>query len=160
MNIKIISVGSIKSPNLKQLINEYQKKISYFAKIESIEIKESFISNEENRTLINNALEKESTQIIKHINKKSFVVVNAIEGKQCNSYEFSNFMLNIMENPLYNELIFIIGSSHGISKIIKDLANALISFSKMTFPHQLFNLILHEQLYRAFTIIKNIKYHK
>ncbi|KFB07822.1 23S rRNA (pseudouridine(1915)-N(3))-methyltransferase RlmH [Malacoplasma iowae] len=160
MIIKIVSVGSIKSNNLKQLIFEYQKKINHFVKLEFIEIKESLITDENNYTIINNALQKEGVQMMKYINKKSFVVVNAIEGKQYNSTEFSNFISEIIDNPIYSELVFIIGSSHGVSNEIKIKANALVSFSKMTFPHQLFNLILCEQLYRAFTIKKNIKYHK
>lgn len=160
MNIKIISVGNIKSPNLKQLIFDYQKKINHFIKLEFIELKEILISDEDNKNIINNALDKEGVQISKYINSKSFVVVNAIEGKQYDSQEFSTFVSSVIDNPIYNELIFIIGSSHGISKDIKSKANVLISFSKMTFPHQLFNLILCEQIYRAFTIIKNIKYHK
>lgn len=160
MTLKIISIGNIKNNELKKIINEYEQKIKHFIKLEIIELKECLINNENSNSEIQMALKKEAENILKYINNKSYLIVLNIDGKLLDSCQLSDHIKSVINNPIYNELIFIIGSSHGLDESIKKIAHLNLSFSKMTFPHQLFKLILLEQIYRSFTIIKNLKYHK
>lgn len=161
MKINLITIGTIKDKSLQLIIKNYFDKISRFIKIELINIKEEKIINESNNSLIKIALEKESIILDKHFNSlENYNIVLDINGSQFDSIEFSKKISTIIDNPKYKNLNFIIGSSHGIDKSIKEKADLLLSFSKMTFPHQLFQVILLEQIYRSFTILKNIKYHK
>ena len=103
-------------------------------------------------------MDKEKDLIIKHISSKDYVITLEIEGKQLNSLEFSK---KIEELQIYNSsIVFIIGGSYGLHQQIKDRADYKFSFSKLTFPHQLFRIILLEQIYRAYKIINNESYHK
>jgi len=146
--IKIIVVGKIKFQELNFLIEYYKKQIN--RKIEIIEIKdESKIEN----------IKKETTQILKNIKKDDYVVALLIEGKMLSSQNFAKFIENIEINDNKN-ICFIIGGSFGLEKDVLNKANFLISFSKMTFPHQLMRLILIEQIYRAYSILENHPYHK
>lgn len=101
---------------------------------------------------------KEEKAILKHLNDNSYIVLLAIEGKQYDSIEFSSKISSLIEQN--KEIIFIIGGSYGVTLEVKKRANELLSFSKMTFPHQLMRLIFLEQLYRAFKIKENHPYHK
>lgn len=158
MNIKIISVGNIKEKFLVSGIDEFKKRISKYANLEIIEIpeakvKESSIGN------INQALEKEANKIKDKINLKDFIITLEIEGKMLDSISFSQ-LIEDKKLDGYNSFVFIIGSSHGLSNEIKNISNYKLSFSKMTFPHQLMRLILLEQIYRSFKIVNNEPYHK
>ena len=150
--IKIICIGKIKEKYLKDAIEDYKARLSKYTKLEIIEL------NDEKDTDINKALELEKTQILNKIKPKDNIVLLEIEGKEYNSIQFSDF---IEKELSYNSNItFIIGSSNGLSNDIKKLTNKKISFSKLTFPHGLFRLILLEQIYRSFKIINNETYHK
>ncbi len=150
--IKIITVGSIKEKYLKDAIEEYTKRLSKYTNFEIIEVKDEGLV-EKQKTLI---LEEE--KILKHINDRDYIITLEIEGKEMSSVEFSEKLERIqMEN---SNIVFIIGGSYGLSKSIKDKSNLKLSFSKMTFPHQLFRVILLEQIYRSFKIMNNEKYHK
>ena len=150
--IKIICIGKIKEKYLKDAIEDYKARLSKYTKLEIIEL------NDEKDTDINKALELEKTQILNKIKPKDNLVLLDIEGKEYSSIQFSNF---IERELSYNSNItFIIGSSNGLSNDIKKLTNKKISFSKLTFPHGLFRLILLEQIYRSFKIINNETYHK
>ena len=150
--IKIITVGSIKEKYLKDAIDEYKKRISKYTNIEIIEVKDEGIVEEKK------AIKLESEKIEKYLNEKSYLITLEIEGKQMTSVEFSDKINNILiEN---SNITFVIGGSYGLSEGIKNKANYHLSFSKMTFPHQLFRVLLLEQIYRAFKIINNEKYHK
>ena len=143
--IKIICVGKIKEQYLKDAILEYKKGISKYHNLEIIELPA-------------NSIEEEGNAILKVINDKDYVITLEIEGQMIDSIEFSNRMEKIFIE--HSNITFIIGGSDGLSDKIKAISNFKLSFSKMTFPHQLFRVILLEQIYRAFKIMKNETYHK
>lgn len=150
--IKIITVGSIKEKYLKDAIEEYQKRLKKYTDLEIVEIKE------EGLLPAKQAIEKEAEKINKHINEKEYIITLEIEGKELTSEELSKKIEDIM--IINSNITFIIGGSYGINKSIKDKAKYHLSFSKMTFPHQLFRVLLLEQIYRAFKIMNNESYHK
>ena len=143
--IKIICIGKIKENYLKEAINDYQKRINKYHKLEIIEIEDDNIINEKDR-------------ILKYINKKDYLIALDIQGIELTSIELSKKIDNIFINN--SNITFIIGGSNGIHDSIKNIVNYKLSFSKMTFPHQLFRLILLEQIYRSFKILNNETYHK
>lgn len=150
--IKIITVGSIKEQYLKDAIKEYEKRISKYTSIDIIEVKDEGLVEK------NKAIQLEEEKIEKHLHQKDYIITLEIEGKQYTSEEFAEKLNKIqIEN---SNITFIIGGSYGLSDKIKEKANLKLSFSKLTFPHQLFRVILLEQIYRAFKIINNESYHK
>lgn len=150
--IKIITVGSIKENYLKDAIEEYMKRIKKYSNIELIEVKDEGLVEQQK------AIMREADKIKKHITEKTYVITLEIEGKELSSVEFAEKLDKIqIEN---SNITFIIGGSYGLSPEIKQKANFHLSFSKMTFPHQLFRLLLLEQIYRAFKILNNESYHK
>ncbi|MGE5456138.1 MAG: 23S rRNA (pseudouridine(1915)-N(3))-methyltransferase RlmH [Ignavibacteriales bacterium] len=150
--IKIICVGKIKENYYKEAVKEYIKRLSKYTKLEIIEVEDIDSNN------INLILEKERDNINKCINEKDYVITLEIDGKELNSVELSR---KIDETLIVNSNItFIIGGSYGLDKLIKDRSNYKLSFSKLTYPHQLFRVILLEQLYRSFKIMRNESYHK
>ena len=153
INAKLIVVGKIKEKYLEDAISEYHKRIKPMASLDIIEVKEC------NNYDMNRNLKEEAKLILNNINDNDYVVTLEIGGRELDSVEFSNFINN---HYLYNNktLTFIIGSSDGLDEEIKKMANFKLSFSKMTFPHQLMRVIFLEQFYRALSIINNKKYHK
>ena len=153
INIKLIVIGKIKEDYLNDAINEYVKRIKPMANLSLIELKE-YTNFEQNRNL-----KEESKLILNNITDNDFVVTLEILGKELTSIEFSEYINN---HYLYNNknLTFVIGSSDGLDEDIKKRSDYKLSFSKMTFPHQLMRVIFLEQLYRALSIINNKKYHK
>lgn len=150
--IKIICLGKIKEKYLIEAIQEYQKRLSKYTKLELIELKDEQDSD------IKTALTKEKEQIKKYIKKKDNIVILDINGKEYSSEELSQFINSeITQN---SNITFIIGSSNGLDEEIKNLSPKKLSFSRLTFPHQLFRIILLEQLYRSFKILNNEIYHK
>lgn len=150
--IKIICLGKIKEDYLIKGIEEYKKRISKYHNIEICELPDE--GNTDQKT----ALKKEKERILKLLNPKDYIITLEIEGQEISSLEFAKKIDNIFITN--SNIIFIIGSSYGLDDDIKKLSNYKISFSKMTFPHQLFRLILLEQIYRAFKINNNEEYHK
>ena len=150
--IKIICIGSIKEKYLKEAIEEYSKRLSKYTKLEIIELKDYSINE------IDKCLKLEEEEILKYIKEKDYVITLEIEGEELSSIDFSNKIDNILQTN--SNIDFIIGGSYGLSDNIKRLSNYKLSFSKMTFPHQLFRVILLEQIYRAFKILNNETYHK
>ena len=148
-------MGDIKEKFYKDAIDEYKKRISRFASLNIVELKEN---NPASNSIsdINNALKKDYIEISKHL--KGYVVCLDKDGTQLQSEEFSKFIEKTSLTS--SEISFIIGASNGIDEELKTKCNKKISFSKMTFPHQLMRVIFLEQLYRAFTILNNIAYHK
>lgn len=149
--ITIITVGKIKEQYIKDGINDYLKRLSKYTKIELIEVED--VSFDEIKTL-----KVESEYILKKINTKSYIITLEIDGKELTSIELSNLVDNSITN--YGDITFIIGGSYGLDDSIKRISNYKLSFSKLTFPHQLFRLVFLEQLYRSFKILNNEKYHK
>ena len=147
--IKIICVGKIKEEFYREAIKEYVKRLSKYTKLDIIEL------NDENNGDI---LKKESESILKNINDKDYVITLEIDGKELSSIELSK---KIEETLIINSnIVFVIGGSLGLDNSIKERSNYKLSFSKLTFPHQLFRVILLEQIYRSFKIINNESYHK
>lgn len=149
--IKIICVGSIKETYLKDAIKEYEKRLSKYTKLEIIEV-ESIETND-----INKNLKEESNNILKYINKKDYIISLDIKGEEIDSIELSKKIEKILSQ---NNITFIIGGSNGLDKSIKNTSKDMVSFSKLTFPHQLFRVLLLEQIYRSFKILNNESYHK
>lgn len=150
--MKIVCIGKIKERYIVDAIDDYMKRISKYTKLEVIEI------DNYNSQNIEEILIHEKNSILKYVKNKDFVITMEIEGKQLSSVEFSEKIQEIFN---YNSNItFIIGGSYGLHKEIKERSNYKLSFSKMTFPHQLFRVILLEQIYRAFKIQNNEAYHK
>ncbi|MGL4616815.1 MAG: 23S rRNA (pseudouridine(1915)-N(3))-methyltransferase RlmH [Mycoplasmoidaceae bacterium] len=159
MKIRLITIGKIKDKELQILINSYIEKISHYCNIEIISIRENNFLKNPNIEEQNIILKNESDLIKKYL-IDSYNISLCIEGKQIDSIEFSNKIKKLEDIKNYKYINFIIGSSHGLEKKIKDESNDLLSFSKMTFTHQMMQYILLEQIFRAFKIIKNEKYHK
>ena len=150
--IRVICVGRIKEKYLSEAILEYSKRIKKYINLEIIELNDSSIENPKL------ALEQEAVLINRHIKDKDFVITLEIEGNELSSIEFSKKIDQIQ--ILNSNIVFVIGGSYGIDQQIKNRANYKISFSRMTFPHQLFRVILLEQIFRAYKILNNEKYHK
>lgn len=150
--IKIITIGTIKEKYLKDAITEYQKRLQKYTNLEIIELKD------EGLVEINKAIQLEGEKIKKHLTEKDYIITMEIEGEQLNSVEFSTKLEGIQLES--SNIVFIIGGSYGLSPEIKAKSRLHLSVSKMTFPHQLFRVILLEQIYRAYKIMNNESYHK
>lgn len=150
--IRIICVGKIKEKYLSDAIKEYSKRLTRYIKVEIIEVEDDGSNNS------SIALMKEKENILKYINDKDYIITLEIEGNQITSLDLSDKLDKILISN--SNITFIIGGSHGIHQDIKEKSNYKLSFSKLTFPHQLFRVMLLEQIYRSFKIIKNEAYHK
>jgi len=150
--IKIICIGKLKENYLKDAEQEYLKRLKKYTQIELIELPDSNIDDEKI------ALEKEKNQILKYIKPKEYLVTLEIEGNQLSSIAFADKIDKILITS--SDITFLIGGSYGIHSSIKEMSNYKLSFSKMTFPHQLFRILLLEQLFRSYKILNNEKYHK
>ncbi len=156
MKIKIIALGKVNESYLKVGVDEFLKRISPYCPIEVIEIKPVEVKDD---NLIKRSLDMEAEKILSFIKPSSFVITMEIEGKMLPSEDFAE-QINAIANSGTNELVFVIGSSHGISEKVSYRADYKLSLSKMTFLHNIARLILVEQIYRAFKIIKGETYHK
>ncbi len=156
MKIKIIALGKIKEKFLKDGIDEFLKRLTPYASVDIIELSPIEIRDE---NLIQKALEQEGEKILANIKNDSFVITMEILGKQLSSEDFAQKINEISMSGI-SELVFVIGSSCGLSPIVSNRANFKLSFSKMTFLHQFARLLLVEQIYRAFKILKGETYHK
>ena len=156
MKIKIIALGKIKEKFLKEGIDEFLKRLTPYAAVEVIELSPVEIKDEH---LIERALDEEGEKILSYIKQQSYVITMEIKGKELSSEEFAEKIVELT-NDGQGEIVFVIGSSCGISKNVSARANFKMSMSKMTFLHQFARLILIEQIYRAFKIIKGETYHK
>ncbi|MGL5357071.1 MAG: 23S rRNA (pseudouridine(1915)-N(3))-methyltransferase RlmH [Cetobacterium sp.] len=155
MNINIICIGKIKEKYILDGIQEFAKRLQAFGKLKVFELKED--GNDSNRNI---SIEKESKAILETLEKnKGFKILLDISGKNFSSEEMATHIEKICVNG-DSTINFIIGGSYGVSDEIRRISDLRLSFSKMTFPHQLMRLILIEQIYRWFSIIKNTKYHK
>lgn len=144
--IKIICLGKLKENYLKEMVLDYTKRIRKYHKIEIIELKDE------------EGLDAEAKNILKHIDAKDYVITLEIKGKSLDSLELAEVIRNTFIN--YSTIIFVIGSSMGLSNEVSLRSNLKLSFSSLTFPHGLFRGMLLEQIYRAFKINNNENYHK
>lgn len=143
--IKIICVGKLKEKYLTDGVNDYLTRVRKYHKVDLIELPDSNIENE-------------GTEILKHITSKEYLISLAIEGTQLSSPELAEKLDKIFISN--SNITFVIGGSNGIRKDILEKSNMLLSFSKLTYPHGLFRMILLEQIYRSFKILNNESYHK
>ena len=158
LTINIICVGKIKEQYLKDAINEYSKRLSRYCKLHIIELPDEKIPEKCNNTISEDIKEKECLNIINHLPKDTYSICLDLKGKEFSSEEFSKNIETL--SLVTSSITFIIGGSSGISSKVLNIADELISFSKMTFPHQLFRVFLLEQIFRAFKIMNNETYHK
>lgn len=157
MQINLITVGNIKEKYWIQAQNEYLKRLTRYCKLVEYNLKDE---NDKLGTEV--IINKESLQIENILNKinNNYVITLDVRGKKLTSEKFSEMIEDTYKYNTYQNITFIIGGSHGLSQKLKDNSNFNMSFSDMTFPHQMFKIIFLEQLYRSFKIIKKEKYHK
>lgn len=158
MKIKLITVGKIKEKYLKNGIAEYEKRLSRYVQLEMIEVSDEKAPENLSEKDIYIVKDKEAERILSKIDKE-YIIALDISGKQLDSVKLATTINDIFSYHS-SDIAFIIGGSLGLSKQILDKANLRLSFSKLTFPHQLMKLILLEQIYRSFRIINNEPYHK
>lgn len=159
MNIKIIAVGKIKEKYLQLGLEEYLKRLSAYARVEIIEVSDEKAPENLSAAEEKIITAKEAEKIKRHIKEGTFLIPLAIEGKEIGSEELSRFMEDLAVQGK-SDLTFVIGGSLGLNEEILKRGNQLLSFSKLTFPHQMMRLILLEQIYRSFKISKGEPYHK
>lgn len=149
---KLICVGKIKEKYLKEAINEYQKRLSKYTKLDIIELKDITYDD------IDKVKKEEGENILKNIKNSDNIIILDINGQELTSAELAKKIEKLEQQN--SDLTFIIGGSYGLSEEVKQRANYSLSFSKLTFPHQLFRVIFLEQLYRTYKIRNNESYHK
>lgn len=160
MNIKLVCVGKLSERFLKEALDEYKKRLGSFCKVEVVEISEEKNSNQTPpKAEIENILKKEGVRILDKISDGEFVITLEILGKMMDSEEFSEFLQKKMTDGI-SKFTFVIGGSYGLHGCVKERADLKLSFSKFTLPHQLFRIVLFEQIFRAFKIMNNQIYHK
>ena len=157
-NVTIITVGTLKESYLREAVSEYKKRLSQYAKVDEVELKEERINNEDNRAEIESVLSKEADRILAAIPKDAMKIALCVEGKQYTSEELSRLIGEGCDKG--GKIAFVIGSSYGLSERVKRECDVRLSFSKLTFPHQLMKVILFESVYRSFTILAGKRYHK
>ncbi len=159
IGITVIAVGKIKEKFFSAAIEEYAKRLKRYCSFEIIQVKDEPTPENPSDKEKEIVLMKEGERIISKLPKGATVVSLCVEGKQKSSEELAEF-LKRSANDGENKIVFIIGGSFGLSEEVKVLSKFRLSFSEMTFPHQLMRVILSEQIYRAFTIIEGKTYHK
>lgn len=158
MKIELICVGKLKEKYLQQACEEYKKRLQSYAKVEIKEVAEEKWEPKSDAEIAQ-VLEKEGQRIAQLLHPNTYLIALAIEGKNMSSLEFAHELERI---SIYgtSHITFLIGGSYGLSPELLNRANLLLSFSKMTFPHQLIRVFLLEQIYRAFKIQRGETYHK
>ncbi|MFZ2464119.1 MAG: 23S rRNA (pseudouridine(1915)-N(3))-methyltransferase RlmH [Caldibacillus thermoamylovorans] len=159
MKISIITVGKLKEKYLKQGIDEYLKRLSAYAKVEIIEVADEKAPEQLSEAEMEEVKRKEGERILSHLSEDTYIITLEISGRMLSSEQLA---AKIDELGTYgkSKLAFIIGGSLGLSKEVQNRSDLALSFSKMTFPHQLMRLILLEQIYRAYRINRGEPYHK
>lgn len=159
MNITIITVGKLKEKYLKQGIDEYMKRLRTYAKVSIIEVPDERAPETLSEAEERGVKDKEGVRILNHVRDNMHVITLEIEAKQPTSEQLAK-QLDQLATHGKSRVAFIIGGSLGLSEAVIKRSNHALSFSKMTFPHQLMRLILVEQVYRAFRINRGEPYHK
>ncbi|NLY81488.1 MAG: 23S rRNA (pseudouridine(1915)-N(3))-methyltransferase RlmH [Clostridiales bacterium] len=159
MNIKIICIGKLKEKYWVDAANEYSKRLSKYCKLNLIELKESKLPSNPSKADEQNVIIKEGEDIARHIKPSEYIVTLEIEGELLSSEKLAS-KINTLSIDGINDITFIIGGSLGISEDVKKMTNYKLSFSNMTFTHQMIRVILLEQIYRSYKINRNESYHK
>ena len=157
-NITLITVGTLKENYLKDAVAEYKKRLSQYARVDEINLKEERIVNEDDASEVRRALESEGERILAAIPKGSGKIALCVEGKQYDSVALAGLIGRMADES--GKITLIIGSSHGLADKVKKDCDVRLSVSALTFPHQLMRVVLYEALYRSFTILAGKKYHK
>mgnify|MGYP001668096000 FL=1 len=159
MQIKVLALGKLKDPALSALVSEYVKRLRPYIPTEVVELKDERAPESLSENEAQGVLEREGEALLAKINPRDTVIVLAVEGKQVDSPAFSEKLYDFIETTA-GDVVFVIGSSMGLSPAVKARANWLLSFSKMTLPHTLMRVVLMEQIYRAARIHAGHVYHK
>ncbi|MEK1408722.1 23S rRNA (pseudouridine(1915)-N(3))-methyltransferase RlmH [Limosilactobacillus fermentum] len=159
MNIKIIGVGKVKEKYFKAGIAEYAKRMERYAKFEIVEVPDEKAPETLSQAEMDAVMAKEGERILAKIKDREYVYALAIKGKERSSEEFAK-EINQLATYGHSDITFVIGGSLGLSPAVLKRANTKISFGRFTLPHKLMRLVLAEQIYRAFTIINGLPYHK
>lgn len=159
MKITVITVGKIKEKYLRDAIAEYSKRLSKYCKLEILEVADEKTSENASETVEEGIRQKEGERILKHIKEDAYVITLEIGGKMLDSVEFSR-KIETLGIQGKSHICFVIGGSIGLSQEVLKRSDYGLSFSKMTFPHQLMRVILLEQIYRSYRIMSNEPYHK
>lgn len=158
VQLTIVTVGTLKEKYLADAVSEYKKRLSQYAKVEEINIKEEPIANEDDRTQVARALDAEGERIIAALPRDAARIALCVEGKQYDSLGLASLIGRLCDES--GKIALVIGSSHGLSDAVKAECRVRLSVSALTFPHQLMRVILYEALYRSFTILAGKRYHK
>lgn len=158
MNVRFITVGTLKEGYLRDAAEEYEKRLGGFCRFENIQLKEERLHEDPSENEIKNALERESEKIFSKIPPRAYVFAMCVEGSQMSSAGLARKLESISQKT--GDVCFIIGSSYGLADTVKQRADFCLSVSELTFPHQLMRVILLEAVYRAFNISRGTKYHK
>ncbi len=159
MKITILCVGKIKEDFYRKAVMEFQKRLSRYCKLEILEVSDEKTPDSASDVLEAQIKKREGERLLKHIREDAYVIALAIEGKELDSVQLAGHIERLGLSGR-SSIVFVIGGSLGLSKEILKRADELLSFSKMTFPHQLMRVILLEQVYRSFRVIKHEPYHK
>lgn len=158
MKVTLICVGKVKEKFYRDAIKEYEKRLGAYIKLNTIEILDEKVKVE-NDSEIALAMEKEGNNILSKIKDNQYVITLEILGKNLSSEEFASKIDNLMLTSK-SDVVLVIGGSYGLSDSVKKRSDFALSFSRMTFPHQMMRVVLLEQVYRAYRIITGASYHK
>lgn len=158
-SVTVLTVGKIKEDYLTMAIEEYSKRLGRYCKLKMISVKDEATPDNPSENERNTVLKKEGDRLLEKIPNGAYVVPLCIEGKQMSSEAFAERIRTVAVSGK-GEMVFVIGGSFGLDDRIKSIADLKLSFSEMTFPHQLMRVVLMEQLYRGFNILNGGKYHK
>lgn len=158
IGVKIITVGTLKEAYLRDAAAEYEKRLSAFCKLSQTNLKEEKLPDSPSEAEINNALSKEAERILAEMPRRAYKIALCVEGRQLSSEELAERLGDV--STTHGEVCIVIGSSHGLDESVKRACDLRLSFSKLTFPHQLMRVILLEAIYRGFNILKGTHYHK
>lgn len=159
MKITIVAVGKIKEQFFADAIKEYEKRLSRYCKIEMIQVADEKTPDGASEALENQIKEKEGQRILAQIRDGAYVIALAVEGRMLDSEELAGKLGQLGVEGV-SQIVFVIGGSLGLSKRVMERADYALSFSRMTFPHQLMRVILLEQVYRSYRILNHQPYHK
>lgn len=158
VHLTVISVGTLKEAYLRDAVAEYKKRLAAFARCEEIELREERIPDEEDATAVRAALDAEGERILARIPEGAYTVALCVEGREMSSEELARALGAAADRT--GKLCLLIGSSHGLSPAVKARADLRLSIGRLTYPHQLVRVLLHEILYRSFSILAGKRYHK
>ena len=158
VGVKIITVGTLKEAYLRDAAAEYEKRLSAFCKLSQTNLKEEKLPDSPSASEINNALSKEAERILAEMPRRAYKIALCVEGRQLSSEELAEKLGDV--SATHGEVCIVIGSSHGLDESVKSACDLRLSFSRLTFPHQLMRVILLDAIYRGFNILKGTHYHK